>query len=497
MSEGIDHLRHVEGEAASSEFRERLRNRLAEADGSLASPRAHRDPITPLEGEPVLVVDAPAPCIKAHAASSSASRWRVGAVAASLVLLVAIAWWLIPDERDELQTADSVAQLEQALAVPELDPADEIALLNELHFLEPSVDIRARLGRALLDEGGLTVAATDELGSEAARISLSADGRHLALVEATEVIIWEIDSGEVLRHPTTHPFWGWTPDGFFAELPNAALPGESELAFNNRTREVIDPGDANATPEAGRGQLSSDGSTIVFFDRISIHRIDPATNEVIETAGPEEESPAVIRNFTLNEDASTIVAELRVGIDTEQLAVWNTGQDSLETDHPLANLGSSSVELFRFSPTDDVVVVGSESTVRVVDGQTFEDLVSFEVAGELLAVRFSPSGQEVLATTTTGDGAFVRLWDATDGVALTDPVAVTLGPPPSLADGRSEFVAGERYENSGRIAVRTDDGEFTVLDLDTSRWSQLACEAGGLTPDERREIGIVGDGPCG
>jgi WD40 repeat protein len=135
-------------------------------------------------------------------------------------------------------------------------------------------------------------------------------------------------------------------------------------------------------------------------------------------------------------------------------------------------------QVLDFSPDQPVLATaGPDNTVRLWEATTGRELHRLEHAGPVNAVRFAPTGGNLISTTELGT---VHVWDSQSGLEIRrlnqDDAAYTLAVSPS-----GNFIASASLDKSARVWELATGRQ--VAHLLVTRVSSRGCAATRMKPN--------------
>lgn len=448
--------------------------------------------------------------LRRRAVFLTAALFALGIVAAAALL-----FWRQAMEANRLASsrelaAAAVSQLpvdperSALLAMQALDDADTLEARNALHQAIPQLhlllNIPAHAGgvpdtawspdgeriATMGARGDVNVweAGTGELlltldgGLEeaGAALAFSPDGTTLAASWATQVVLWDLRTGEVISRLTGKPVGasvgynlgvgqiGFSPDG--GRLAVANLNGSCEVwDLANRTKALSLPSEGQPAKAIA---FSPDGRRLATAGDDGIVRIwDAAAGTQIQALP----LGGVIHSVAFSSDGSFLGAASEDG----GIKIWDAATGMVVTSPPR----QSGLYDIAFMPDGRFVTAGQDGTARVWDSATGEQLLVLAgPTSTVISVAGSPDGRRIASGAYDGS---LRIWDAGPGRELLTIQA---------HDG---IVWETVFSPDGkRIASAGVDGRVKLWEAETGR--QQPALAGGAQGEGFSSLATSADG---
>lgn len=399
------------------------------------------------------------------------------AAAAVVVAIVGVFAFVDRETSDGVQVgADRSSEIAtELLSLAEdvdLTSEQRLGLIAEAFSLDNSEELRQVLGGQLKESGLLVQEQLDDPDARSAYIS--ADGRWVSYTTAGRQMLWDVQEGgtrDILDR------------GLFAGQPYQFSIEGNLIGVGVITDPVLDPETLQIVEDAIRG-LAVPGESVAVSGYQDMIVYDAATgDEIGRTQLPFE--PVGMRASV---DAEIVVAgQAATSQASNRVVFWDRLENVFVDDHPLESLAATDGRQFTFSPNGQVVAVGVDQVVTILEMENFAAVRSIEVPAKGLEIEqlsFTEDGETLVVISGDEDRREVVLLDASSGELLLEPIPIALSPGrfPSIEFG------------SGQIVVGSADGSgLEVLTVDPARWMEIACDVAEdpLTGEQRLSLGIA------
>ncbi len=326
------------------------------------------------------------------------------------------------------------------------------------------------------------------------------DGRSIAIGHKQGAEIFSLRvAGETFRSELDSPAWTIeiVPGTSLVYSAHPPIVGRNAAYLhdvNAGTSTLLSDGQPSAPGWAVMRSVSSDSVAAYLPAEDTVAVLDPATGSVVtELEHPGDGAPWVI---DMSADGTAVVAGLA---RSSEIVVWDATSGAVTERFSVGGIGD--IRSVRFSPDANLIAVGGDGGLMLVDMDAASEPTRLPAEGSILNVEFSPDGEMLAAADDTF--GFLYVYDVSSQTRdrrISIPGAFD---PAFTPDGRQLILAGaqsgviafdtESWERRWTIPRASLPGAVLTLDLagDHVVFSPLSGHLYGITLDFDELLGIA------
>ncbi|CAN5813189.1 hypothetical protein BH23ACT4_BH23ACT4_04220 [soil metagenome] len=326
------------------------------------------------------------------------------------------------------------------------------------------------------------------------------DQRSLAIGHKQGAGIFSLQiTGETVIAELASPAWTIeaVPGSSLVYTSHPPIVGRNALHLHNldeRTDSLISDGDPSAPGWAVAAAISHDAVAAYLPAEDMVAILDPSTGSVVtELDHPGDGAPWVI---DLSQDGASVVAGLA---RSSEIVFWNAASGDITQRFGVDGIGD--VRSVRFSPIGDVIAVGGDGGLVLVDLGSVSEPERLPAEGSILNVDFAPDGRTLAAADDTF--GFLYVYDVASRTrerrfsvpGAFDPAFTSDGQQLILGGAQSGVIAFDTHTWERRWTIPEENLPGAVLTLDIAGdhvvFSPLSGHLYGITLDFEELLGIA------